>query len=577
MTEGTQGIRRTPPEPLAPIPFNIPQAFSTTLENGLRVVIFEDTRLPIVSYRLAFMSGDVNDPRDAVGLNSAMASMLTEGTESYSSRALAEKVERLGASLSASSSDDFTVISASTLALYNSEILQLLEEIVFRPTFPENELDLYRRNTIENLKFQRSQPNFLANEQTARLIYGHHPYSRISPKAEHVERLTRNGLADLHDRQLVPNNAVLIVVGDVERSSIVSEIEARFGDWESGTVETPEFKMPKAPGARKLTVVDRPGSAQSNIVLANLGIRRGDPDYFPLLVMNQVLGAGASSRVFMNLREEKGYTYGAYTRLDAKKDAGDFEATAEVRTAVTGDSLKEFFYELARIRDEDVSAGELADAKNFLTGVFPIRAETQEGLTNLIVSQELYGLPGDYLQTYRENVAAISVADVRRVANKYIDTERMAIVIVGDAAEILRQAKDYAADIEIFDTQGMAKDIDHFDPDKTESAADFTGAWKLDLDFQGQRVPVSLKIAQTDTSLSGTLETVLGKGEISGGTVRGNTFAATANTDIQGQSVEFQINGILDDATLTGTISAAIIPDSLTFTGVREGQAGATN
>src|SRR5207253_10336987 len=139
-------------------------------------------------------------------------------------------------------------------------------------------------------------------------------------------------------------------------------------------------------------------------VLSNLAIPRNHPDYFPALVMNQVLGAGASSRVFMNLREEKGYTYGAYTRLDTKKLAGDFEATAEVRTAVTGDSLKEFFYELNRIRDERVMEDELNDAKSFLTGVFPIRAETQEGLTNLIVNQHLYGLPEDYLQTYRDNV-----------------------------------------------------------------------------------------------------------------------------------------------------------------------------
>src|SRR5256714_6502670 len=160
--------------------------------------------------------------------------------------------------------------------------------------------------------------------------------------------------------------------------------------------------------ARSLTIVDRPGSAQSNIVLTNLGVRRTHSDYFPLIVMNQVLGAGASSRVFMNLREEKGYTYGAYTRLESKRLAGDFEATAEVRTAVTGDSLKEFFYELDRIRGDMVGEEELADAKNFLTGVFPLRAETQEGLTNLIVNQHLYGLPEDYLQTYREHVDAVT-------------------------------------------------------------------------------------------------------------------------------------------------------------------------
>ena len=173
--------------------------------------------------------------------------------------------------------------------------------------------------------------------------------------------------------------------------------------------------------------------------------------------MNQVLGAGASSRVFMNLREEKGYTYGAYTRIDAKKQAGDFEATAEVRTSVTGDSLKEFFYELNRIRDEKVRPEELADAKSFLTGVFPIRAETQDGLAGLVANQVMYGLPDDYLQTYRENIDAVTLEDVQRVANAYIHPERLAMVIVGDADAILPQAKEYAEDIEVFDAEGKKK------------------------------------------------------------------------------------------------------------------------
>ena len=163
----TQAIRKTAPEPLAPVPFQIPSAFETRLDNGLKIILFEDERLPLVSYRLAFLRGDIHDPADAVGMTSAMTAMLTEGTLNYSSHELADRIERLGASLSANSSDDFTMVAASSLSLYRTEILKLISEIVFRPTFPENELDLYRRNTIENLKFQRSQPGFLANERTA--------------------------------------------------------------------------------------------------------------------------------------------------------------------------------------------------------------------------------------------------------------------------------------------------------------------------------------------------------------------------------------------------------------------------
>jgi zinc protease len=450
-------LRDLPPAPLAAVAFDIARPVETTLSNGLRVIVFEDARVPLVSYRLAFESGDAHDPEGCTGLTSAMAAMLSEGTESYSSRQLAEKIERLGASISANASDDFTVIAASALSLYGSEVLLLLSEMLLKPTFPESELDLYRRNTIEHLKFQRSQPGFLANEQAGRLIYGPHPYSIVSPKAKDIEKLQRLTLADFQRQRLIPNNAMFIAVGDVRADELVSQLEDLFNDWQQGTPPDLKFETPPARSSRSLTIVDRAGSAQSNIVLTNLAVPRTHPDYFPLLVMNQVLGAGASSRVFMNLREEKGYTYGAYTRLELKKLAGDIEATAEVRTAVTGDSLKEFFYELDRIRNTDVAAEEMADAKSFLTGVFPIRAETQEGLTNLIVNQYLYNLPEDYLQTYRDNVNAVTADDLRRVAIEHIRPFEMAIVIVGDAAEVLPQVESYSDSVEIFDTEGHKK------------------------------------------------------------------------------------------------------------------------
>jgi len=453
----TVDFRKTPPNALAPVPFDIPQPVETTLENGLRIVIVEDHRLPLVSFRLSFFSGDINDPQQNVGLTSAMAAMLTEGTQNYSSRQLAERVERLGASLSAGSSDDFTTVSASALSLYTSEVLEMMAEVIGRPTFPEDELDLYRRNTVEHLRFQRSQPPFLAGEQVARLLYGNHPYAVVGPKAEDVEKIDRETLRTFHKEMFLPNNAQFIAVGDVKPDELVSDLKERLGEWVAGNVEKSVFPSPPVRTARSLTIVDRPGSTQSNIVIGNIAIKRTDPDYFGVLVMNQVLGAGASSRVFMNLREEKGYTYGAYTRVNSKRLTGDLEATAEVRNEVTGDSLKEFFYELERIRSEEVSADEIADAKSFLTGVFPIRAETQEGLTNLIVNQQLYGLPADYLQTYRDNVNAVTAAQIQEAAQKYVRTDEMAIVIVGDADHVRPQAETYADTVETFDTEGNQK------------------------------------------------------------------------------------------------------------------------
>jgi zinc protease len=445
------------PEPLPSIPFNVAEPLKRTLDNGLRVFVLPDERIPLVSLRLAFLRGDAQDPKGQVGLTSATASMLTEGTEKYSSRELAEKIERLGAAVHASASDDFTVVAASALSFYTDDILQLIAEVIFKPTFPESELDLYKRNAVENLKYHRSQPNFLANEQTGRLVFGAHPYSVTSPSEADYEKLERSSIVNFHDSAFAPNNAILLVVGNVDEAGFHRQIDELFGDWPSETVVTPEIEEIPVRTGRSLTIVDRPGSAQANIVIANSAIAREHPDHFAVTVMNQVLGAGASSRVFMNLREEKGYTYGAYTRFDSKKLAGSFEATAEVRTAVTGDSLKEFFYELNRIRDEKVSDEELADAKSFLTGVFPIRAETQEGLTGLISNQLLYGLPADYLQTYRDKINQITVDDVQRVANSYIRPHEFAIVIVGDAKDILPQAKEYADVVEILDAEGRPK------------------------------------------------------------------------------------------------------------------------
>ncbi len=562
-------LRSSPPEPLEPVAFHIAKPFETKLANGLKVVIFEDKRLPLVSFRLAFFSGDANDPSDAAGLTSAVTSLMTEGTENYSSKQLAEKIERLGAGLNVSSSDDFTIVSASSLAFYAEDMLELLAEVLLRPAFPESELDLYRRNMIENLKFQRSQSPFLASEQVGRILYGDHPYGRVSTTKEDVEKLTRPALEEFHKQTFVPENSVLIAVGDLDREELLKQIEAHLGTWKGSY--SPEKVSPTEPErtGRTLTIVDRPSSAQSNIVISNRAIERTNPDYFPVIVMNQILGAGASSRVFMNLREEKGYTYGAYTRFDARQLGGSFEATAEVRTQVTGDSLKEFFYELERIRTETVLQGELDDAISYLVGVFPLKAETQEGRTNLIVNQQLYRLPDDYLETYRDNVSAVTAADVKRVAEKYIKADEIAIVIVGDGGDVLSQVGEYADAIEIFDADGNAKDVADYEAAAAAPTADVAGTWTLQLNFQGSEVPVTLTLEQNGEAVTGKLETPLGEGIISEGSVNGTKLSATAAAEMQGQSVEFVIGGVANGDEMNGSISSPMIPEPLTFTGKR--------
>jgi len=447
----TEDFRREPPTPLAPRPLNLPAAREATLSNGLGVVVVEQERLPLVSFRLAFRSGDSSDPRELPGLTDILTSMLVEGTETRNSRQIAEETARYGATLNAGASSDQTTVAASTLSAYTDEVFELLADATLRPTFPEDELALAKDNAQQNLIAQRAQPSFLASEALARVLFGEHPYAVVSPTPESIDAMARDRLLEFHRAKFSPSNAVLFVVGDVRRDAVLARAEQLFGAWTAPAVEEPHFPAPPARGERVAYLVNRPGSAQSNIIVANLAIRRTHPDYFPFLVMHTILGANASARLFMNLREEKGYTYGAYTQLDARRHAGSFRATAEVRTAVTGASLKEMFYEYERIRAEDVSEKELTDAKAYLTGVFPIRLETQEGLVDQLVQQRMHGLPDDYLETYRDNVQRVTREEVRRVANLYVTPERAAIVVVGDAAEVREQIAPYAARVEDFD------------------------------------------------------------------------------------------------------------------------------
>lgn len=456
MTEA-EVFRLQAPQPLPPRALNIPEFVETKLANGLHIVIVEDRRLPLVSFRLAFRSGDANDPADLPGLTDMMTALLNEGTESRTSLQIAEEVERLGATLGAGANSDHTTIAASSLSLYRDQILELMADVALHPSFPENEIELTRENAKQMLIQQRAQPTFLASERVARVIFGQHPYAIVSPTPASLDAMTRDTLSDFHRSMLVPDRAVMIVVGDVVRDTVIDRINLLFGQWQQRTPVDPGFPPAPVRTRRSAYVVDRPGSAQSNIVIANLAINRTSPDFFPMLVLNTILGSNASSRLFMNLREEKGYTYGAYSSVDARRVLGSFRATAEVRTAVTGASLKEFFYELERIRDEDVSDKEIMNAKSYLTGVFPLRLETQEGLVDQLVQIKMMDLPPDYLHIYRDRVNAVTVADIRRVAQQYVTPDKAAIVVVGDAAAVLDQIAPYSSEFEIYDTEGRPK------------------------------------------------------------------------------------------------------------------------
>jgi len=557
-------FRSQPPPPLQPRPILIPTPRETTLANGLRVVVVDDSRLPLVSYRLAFRVGGAFDPPEIPGLTDLLAGLLPEGTESRTSREIADEVARIGANLSAGANSDYTIIAASALAQFNDPIMGLMAEVILEPSFPENEVELAKQNTKESLRQQRAQPSFLASEMVSRVMFGDHPYSVVAPTPESIDRVSRDQFVRFHRAKLVPNNGVFIVVGDVRYDEILNRIESLFSTWQRGEDVVANFPAPPVRTRRTAYLVDRPGSAQSNIVIANSGIIRTSPDYFPLLLMHTVLGANASSRLFMNLREDKGYTYGAYSNLDARRTAGTFRATAEVRTPVTGDSLKEFFYELDRIRNERVSDKEIADAKSYLTGVFPIRLETQEGLTDQLVQIKMLNLPDDYLQNYRERVNAVTGEEIQRVAQKYVQTDKAALIVVGDGASVLEQMKPYAEDIEVYSTAGKRKSA------QASAATDPAGSWSIEVETPlGQNIPATLTISRSESGYSGVIHSEMGDAELGTIEINNNSFHTTTSLEMDGHAVEAEVSGTFDGEHTEGFLK---LPDSpeLPFTGTKE-------
>jgi zinc protease len=310
--------------------------------------------------------------------------------------------------------------------------------------------------------------------------------------------------------------------------------------------------------------VYRPGSAQSNIVIANSGITRTSPDYFPMMLMHTVLGANASSRLFMNLREEKGYTYGAYSNLDARRSAGTFRATAEVRSQVTGDSLKEFFYELERIGSTPVSEKEIADAKSYLTGVFPLRLETQEGLTDQLVQIKMMNLPDDYLQNYRDQVQAVTIEDIQRVAQKYVKPDEAAMVIVGDGASVLDQVRPYCEDIEIYNTAGRRKTAE------SSAATDPVGSWSIEVETPlGQSIPAKLTISRTDSEYSAVIHSEMGDADLGTIEISDNSFHATTSLEMDGHAVAAEVSARFDGVQTEGFLKLQNSP-ALPFSGTKE-------
>jgi Predicted Zn-dependent peptidases len=433
----------------------LPKAEEATLPNGLRVILLHNAKVPTFNMQMVFLTGGLADRADYHGLASFTAALLREGTTKRSSKEIAEQTDALGTTLAANSglSSLTSAVSTSGLVENIDQTLDIFADVVRNPSFPQSEVNKYRDRTLSQLQFQRSIPQFLAQEAFNKAIYGNHPAALVIPPADSLKKLSSKDLAEFHSTYYRPNNAILAVVGDVTMKDLMPKIQKAFGDWQKADV--PAVTIPQAPdpASSMIYLVDRPGSVQTVLQLGTLGIERTSPDYFAVLLADRVLGGGPSGRLFLNLREDKGYTYGAYSNFGGSKYRGTWTSSSEVRTEVTDGAMKEFKYELTRLGTEKVSVDELENAKRAIIGSFALSLEQPASLLQNIITQKLYNLPADYWDTYPQKVSAITADDVQRVAQKYIDMKHLQVVAVGDASKTLEILSKYGT-VQVYDTEG---------------------------------------------------------------------------------------------------------------------------
>jgi zinc protease len=416
----------------------LPRPTSMKLPNGLTVLFLEDHKLPTIAFSLWISPGQLADPPDLPGLALFTAEMLREGTARRTSEQIANEVDSLGATLTATSrfGASYTSVNASGLIDDASKILDLMSDVVLHPAFSDSELAKFKQREEAELEQDLSDPTFVGQDAFRRVVYSTPPLSMNSPTKESVEKVTSADLKQFHDKHYVPGNATLGVTGDFKSADMRALVEKYFGAW-TGAAEAP-ISLPgaAAPQPARITLVDRPGSVQTVIIGGDRGIRRDDPDYYKLVVMNRIVGGGPQARLFLDLREEHSLTYGAYSFFDADVYPGDWEGYSPVRTPVTGEAMERFLYEFKRINNEPVPQNELDDARRSIVAGFALSLEQPSQVLNSWLTVQHFGLPADYWDKYSDRITAVDAAAVQSAAKKFVDLDHLQWVCVGDRKQI---------------------------------------------------------------------------------------------------------------------------------------------
>jgi predicted Zn-dependent peptidase len=427
--------RSQPPELGPPPTLSLPSIERYELSNGLQVMYMPKRNVPLVQINIIVKVGQADDPDSQPGLASMTATMLDEGAGELNALELSEAIDFLGASIRVGSGEHTTSIALHTPLSMLDEALPLLADVVLRPQFAVEEVDRQRRQRLTQMVQAHDEPRAIAQVIYDRTLFGDaHPYGiPFLGTAQSLTEMSVDDLREFHRTFFVPNNSVVVVVGDVSRDEITERLESVFGDWSPGSVPTSTHTQPQQIQSREVILVDKPGAAQSEIRI--IGVHRKTEDYYALTVMNTILGGSFASRINQNLREDKGYTYGARSYFDFNLLPGAFTAYAAVQTAVTDSALVEFFKELDAIL-EDVTEGEMTRARNFVALRFPSRFQAVSAIAGQLGQLYIHELPEGYFNEYVQQILAVTKEDVMRVAREYIDPQRVAVIVVGDREQI---------------------------------------------------------------------------------------------------------------------------------------------
>jgi len=434
--------RSKPPELGPPPRVSLPPILTRQLPNGLKLLIVEQHELPLADFVLLVGSGSTADPSAKTGIANLTAAMLKEGTTTRKSLEIADQIAFLGINLSSTNSWESSTLSLHTPTAQLDSALALFADVALHPSFPANEFERIRKTRLTELLQLRDQGPAIANIAFPAIIYGNaHPYGAPSLGTEtSVRSLATADLQAYYQANYTPNNSTLIIVGDVNPAQIEQKIASLFGTWQRKEVPQLNYGQPPKASTTTIYLIDKPGAAQSSFRIGAVGVPRSTKDYFALTVMNTILGGSFTSRLNQNLRETRGYTYGAGSRFDMRRAAGPFLASAEIVSAKSDSALLEFMKELNGIR-QSVPADELSRAKRYLQLQLPGNFETTQQIAAALVPVAQYNLPLDYYNNYVQNVEAVTQADVARVAQQYINPGSLAIVIVGDRKTIEQALK----------------------------------------------------------------------------------------------------------------------------------------